>query len=67
MKNKTTASAVIAHRLTGGALKSLVDEMVEGGHADNSYILGHIMQGNRCVQVQVIVTQDKTQFMEWLG
>lgn len=67
MAKHINATSIISQRLTSGVLNSIITEMVEGDHPDNSLILGHIMQGNRCVQVQLVVTQNKAQFMEWIG
>lgn len=67
MAKHTSAVQIAAARLTAPVLNSMINEMIEGDHPDNSVILSHIMQGNRCIQVQLIVTQDKAQFMEWIG
>lgn len=67
MAKHLNATNIVSQRLTSGVLNSVINEMVEGDHPDNSTILGHIMQGNRCIQVQLVVIQDQSQFMEWIG
>lgn len=63
---KSKAASIIANRAQS-SLPSMITELIENNHPDDSIILGYVKVGNRCIQVQLHITQEEDNFMEWIG
>lgn len=48
-------------------IETLIADMLEGSHPDNKVLLGELLDGITEIQVQLLVTTNKKQFIDEMG
>jgi hypothetical protein len=48
-------------------IETIIADMLKGNHPDNKVLLGELLDGNTEIQVQLLVTTNKKQFIDEMG
>lgn len=48
-------------------IETIIADMLEGSHSDNKVLLGELLDSNTEIQVQLLVTTNKKQFIDEMG
>lgn len=48
-------------------IETIIADMLEGNHPDNKVLLGELLDGSTEIQVQLLVTVNKKQFIDEMG